>query len=1393
MPWSRLRVNRPSDAALRRHSTLDPANIPGDARTSTSHDGGVDPMNPVRSSSPLRNSIDPAGAAIDDSFGAKPLRDPSPNRRQQRSSMLKFRHASDSQLAKTAKEQATVPPPMPNAPSIITTAPTGDVDQPPKKKSTFTLPRRQKITGTARSLTARSSRTSLAEKRPESTQQLPRSQNQSARASRLTFDDPLKHRDEDQERLRSAPAPPAYGDHANSTMALPVTRLSESSRSDGSGDHGLYATTTTTHTVSTTTTIFRLPRRKKNKGPLFPLPVKIPPPDASLTPSLHAPTPGLDSAYESSRRPSSTATPPLTAVHRPGVNEHDISNLPSPLSPSSPALLEHPMPRFAPSSDSASPRQSTTTSRSGRSSPGLVQPGSQKQKGRSPTKGSLRGVPDDESLPTPAYDTSGRNSSSTTGRSSLGGLFNLSRLRHNSEPQTARLMSNHPPVPGTPISAGSKSQSFSLSREPIIVPEREEGDTPSKYLARLREAVSRGVVATILSKSDDEFLRNALRSYMRGFKFFGDPMDMAIRKLLMEVELPKETQQIDRVLQSFANRYHECNPGVFASTDEAYFIAFSILILHTDAFNKNNKHKMQKPDYCKNARGQGVAEEILECFYDNISYTPFIHVEDDLDINGERIVAKPRKSVFNRGGPDSIGRGSREPVDPYTLILDSSLDTLRPSLKDVMNLDDPYTYLGTAPSLNIADLHNSFFKSGVLQIVSSRSRPDAFMSPETVANPAEAHPGVVDIKVTKVGVLWRKDPKKKKARSPWQEWGAILTGAQLYFFRNTAWIKNLMHQQDSHRKLGLAAKPVTFKPPLEQFKPDVMMSTEDAVALVDATYKKHKHAFLFVRHGGFEEVFLADNESDMNDWLSKLNYASTFKTAGVRMRAVIGSHDDPRSRGIHRMDSSTSTQSVRTASGGISIRNPKIDDELAQQIQTARRQIMAQKIEDAENQLEVAGKQLDGQLRNARHLQVLAPIQNKTREQIILAAGGMAAKIKWLRLEIWRTRCHKDILALDLEEEGKSTDPGKAFSIKSGPRPIGKRDSNNAQAISPPNSPKTDKVARPSIQPASGATLSMDNVFRSPSHASPPQSQKPKGSWELPPLSFDPAKALKSEPTNGATAAVNPALHHRISQTSVRGSEKAPSLAELAARLATPTPSIDDDEQAVLKEAGVVLPESPSNKPIRPGTAGSDTAKDQDQETAKASGLLFNEDRPKIRRSLQRTLRDSHHSHHSVHHHRSKKGKESASSGVGTEDASSLVDSEGLARGTGSFTVHGKKASVITFGAEWQDMSPEERLKVRRSAHGEDSKLAVPIAVEDERLSVRSASESDARPISAISISSATTRSIGPAGPLDDTDDLGRSLSNDVGPDEIRRAIPPSPLMKEAKEVDLDEHAPGSK
>ncbi len=452
--------------------------------------------------------------------------------------------------------------PSVTAPAIITTAPTVEqFDVMPKRKSTFTLPRRRKNPDPLDPLPAKPSRKSLSDGPSNSGRESITSTptNQSARVSRITFDEP--------EKLRSTVAPPAYGDDTGSTLALPVSRLSESSRSDGSlGDHGVYATTTTTHTVSTTTTFFRLPRRKKDKRPLFPLPVKIPPLDPSAKAPTRPPGAGNGRRSECSSRQSPSRAPPVTALHRPhpaGDGDHGPHRPPN----ASQTALHASSIMFAAPGLPAARRDSTASAQSGRSSPVSNLPTRLGARGRSSTKGSFGPAADDESLATPPLPQSSRTSISTTGRTSLGGWLGLSRLRNNSEPLYPRHATGGPgSTPGTPGSTGSKSQSFHLPREaPVVVPERQEGDTPAKYLTRLEEAVSRGVVATILSTSNDDFSKNVLRSYMRGFSFFGYPLDMSIRKMLMEVELPKETQHIDRVLQAFANRYHECNPGIYAS------------------------------------------------------------------------------------------------------------------------------------------------------------------------------------------------------------------------------------------------------------------------------------------------------------------------------------------------------------------------------------------------------------------------------------------------------------------------------------------------------------------------------------------------------------------------------------------------------------------------------------------------------------------------------------------------------------------------------------------------------------------------------------------------------------------------------------------------------------
>ena len=50
----------------------------------------------------------------------------------------------------------------------------------------------------------------------------------------------------------------------------------------------------------------------------------------------------------------------------------------------------------------------------------------------------------------------------------------------------------------------------------------------------------------------------------------------------------------------------------FSIADQAYVLAFSLMMLHTDAFNKHNRNKMTKAGYVKNTRLPGVLPEVLE-------------------------------------------------------------------------------------------------------------------------------------------------------------------------------------------------------------------------------------------------------------------------------------------------------------------------------------------------------------------------------------------------------------------------------------------------------------------------------------------------------------------------------------------------------------------------------------------------------------------------------------------------------------------------------------------------------------------------------------------------------------------------------------------------------------
>ncbi|GMF64884.1 unnamed protein product [Phytophthora lilii] len=110
-------------------------------------------------------------------------------------------------------------------------------------------------------------------------------------------------------------------------------------------------------------------------------------------------------------------------------------------------------------------------------------------------------------------------------------------------------------------------------------------------------------VGQVLGESDAKSL-SVLHEYANGFQFEGVAFDVALRVFLARFELPSEAQKIDRILQAFAKAYYTSNPDSeeCPTEDAVYTLAFSVLLLNTDAHNPRlaRKFKMTRADFVRN-------------------------------------------------------------------------------------------------------------------------------------------------------------------------------------------------------------------------------------------------------------------------------------------------------------------------------------------------------------------------------------------------------------------------------------------------------------------------------------------------------------------------------------------------------------------------------------------------------------------------------------------------------------------------------------------------------------------------------------------------------------------------------------------------------------------------
>ncbi|ROV90972.1 hypothetical protein VSDG_07715 [Cytospora chrysosperma] len=112
--------------------------------------------------------------------------------------------------------------------------------------------------------------------------------------------------------------------------------------------------------------------------------------------------------------------------------------------------------------------------------------------------------------------------------------------------------------------------------------------------------------------------QRVLRVYMDLYDFTAKNIVTCLREVCNRLVLRAETQQVDRILVAFSNRWCDCNPNHgFRSIDVIHTICYSIMLLNTDLHMADIEHKMTRSQFIKNTMTtirQALADSAPDAF-----------------------------------------------------------------------------------------------------------------------------------------------------------------------------------------------------------------------------------------------------------------------------------------------------------------------------------------------------------------------------------------------------------------------------------------------------------------------------------------------------------------------------------------------------------------------------------------------------------------------------------------------------------------------------------------------------------------------------------------------------------------------------------------------------------
>ncbi|CUA77416.1 Protein transport protein sec71 [Schizosaccharomyces pombe 972h-] [Rhizoctonia solani] len=171
------------------------------------------------------------------------------------------------------------------------------------------------------------------------------------------------------------------------------------------------------------------------------------------------------------------------------------------------------------------------------------------------------------------------------------------------------------------------------------------------------DGLSKAALGEYLGEGEEENIA-IMHAFVDLIDFTGLSFVDALRAFLQSFRLPGEAQKIDRFMLKYAARYIAQNPqSVFKDADPAYVLAYSVIMLNTDAYNPQVKKRMTKADFIKNNRGindgSDLPEEMLSTIYDDIQ-TKEIRMKDEEEAIALQSINAPSTGLV--GAIANVGR-----------------------------------------------------------------------------------------------------------------------------------------------------------------------------------------------------------------------------------------------------------------------------------------------------------------------------------------------------------------------------------------------------------------------------------------------------------------------------------------------------------------------------------------------------------------------------------------------------------------------------------------------------------------------------------------------------------------------------------------------------------------